>query len=220
MKLTVFNGSPKQGINNTEVLLNKFIEGFMKSTGNEVEVIRMNNEKTYKESVKYFEKAETVLIAFPLYVYSMPAGVKTFFEELGLRAERCRGKKLGFLVQYGFIEAIHARPLEKYLEQLSNELKCDYLGTIIKGGCDSLAKYPPGSKKILKGAYEIGKAFGIEKKFDKGMLDAYSKPEVQKEKSVFIMNILVKIINKIYWQASLKKNGVSRQESFAKPYGN
>jgi multimeric flavodoxin WrbA len=219
MKLSIFNGSPKPGINNTAVLLERFIEGFKDTKGNEVEVIRMNNEQAYKYAALQFKSAEAVLIGFPLYSYAMPAGVKTFFEELEPLLGKCSGKKVGFLVQYGFIEAIHGRALEKYLEHLTKALKCDYMGTIIKGGCDGLAKSKTGNKKTLNGAYEIGKTFGATMSFDKKQLVEYSAPEVQKKQNAFLIGIVLKIINKVYWEKAFKKNGVTYESSFAKPYG-
>ncbi|MCX7922565.1 MAG: NAD(P)H-dependent oxidoreductase [Clostridia bacterium] len=219
MKLLIINGSPKPGKNNTAVLLKRFIEGFKGTKGNEVEIFRMNNEQAYKEAAIRFETAEAVLLAFPLYSYAMPAGVKTFIEELEPLLGKCHGKKVGFLVQYGFIEAVHARALETYLEYISGMLCCDYLGTIIKGGCDGLTKSEKGNRKIRMGAYEIGKTFGATGCFNKKQLDDYSAPEVQKKQNSFLLSIIIKIINKVYWEKAFKKNGVTYEGSFAKPYG-
>ncbi len=219
MRLLIINGSPKLAKNNTQVLLKSFMEGFKETKGNEVELFRMNNEQLYKDAALRFEKAEAVLIGFPLYGYAMPAGVKTFIEELEPLLGKCHGKKVGFLVQYGFVEAIHARPLETYLEHISKLLCCDYLGTIIKGGCDGLSKSENGNKKTRMGAYEIGKMFGERKYFNKKQLDAYSAPEIQKKQNGFLLNIILKILNKLYWEKSFKKNGVTYKSSFAKPYG-
>lgn len=219
MKLSIFNGSPKLGVNNTAVLLEKFIEGFKETSDNDIEMIRMNHEQEYKDAALHFEKAEAVIIAFPLYSYAMPAGVKTFFEHLEPLLGKCRGKKVGFLVQYGFIEGIHARALEKYLEYIAKALDCKYLGTIIKGGCDGLTKSQTGNKKILMGAYEIGKTFGETKAFNKQQIDEYALPELQKKQNAFVTKIILKIINKVYWEKTFKKNGVGYEESFAKPYG-
>jgi len=83
-----------------------------------------------KDAVKLFKESDYILLAFPLYSYSMPAGVKEFIEELGPLCGGGVNKKIGFLVQFGFREAIHARALEKYLEKFTMLLKCEYLGTI------------------------------------------------------------------------------------------
>lgn len=219
MRLTIFNGSPKHGGNNTEIMLNKFAEGFLKTEGNACSTYKLNELNNINEAVKLFEKSEYILLAFPLYVYSMPAGVKEFIEALEPISGGCSEKKIGFLVQYGFREAVHARALEKYLEKLALLLKCEYLGTIIKGGCDGLAKQPDssGTRKILSGIYEIGKLFGETGTLNKELLNKFSKPETQNMLSKVLMKSFVKLANKYYWGAELKKNGVFDQ-SFAQPY--
>lgn len=219
MRLLIINGSPKLGKNNTAILLENFVEGFKETKGNEVDILRMNNEQACKKAISRFESAEMVLIGFPLYSYAMPAGVKSFIEGLEPLLGRCQGKKVGFLVQYGFIEAIHARPLELYLEHISKSLCCEYLGTIIKGGCDGLSKNKNRYKKFRKGIYEIGKSFGETGKFNKVQIDAYAAPETQKKHNSFLVSIALKIINKVFWEKSLKNNGLNCESSFAKPYG-
>lgn len=219
MKLLIINGSPKLGINNTSILLDKFISGFNENRNNTVQVYRMNTNETYINASKEFFSADNVLIAFPLYSYSMPAGVKLFIEALEPYMKKCHGKKVAFLIQYGFVEATHARPLEKYLISLCEILGCEYMGTIIKGGCDGLSRSQRGAGKILDGIYEIGKSFGVNGKFDQDQLDRYSAPEVQKRINPLLVKIIFWFINKFYWEKAFKKNGVSFNESFAKPYG-
>lgn len=218
MKLTIFNGSPKPGKSNTEILLKNFIEGFLSQGKHEIEVVKLN-QIDLEKAVDLFNKSEAVLLAFPLYSYSMPGGVKLFIEKLEPFCGKCYGKKIGFLVQYGFQEAIHARPLEKYLVRISRILDCDYMGTIIKGGCDGLSKGPENRfKKILTGSYKIGDTLGRTGTFDHEELEAYSKPENQKQTPKWLMNIIMRLLNKFYWGPMLKKNNVSIEESYAQPY--
>lgn len=216
MKLTIFNCSPKHGKNNTGILLDKFIEGFKIQDSNEAEVYKLNR-MDLKDAVRVFESSEAVMIAFPLYCYAMPGGMKQFIEALEPLCGKCKNKKLLFLVQYGFREAIHARPLEKYHVKLSKLLGCEYIGTIIKGGCDGLAAGKT-NKSILKGIYDIGLAFSREGKLIQAQLDDYSAPEAEKKQSAFIMKLMLKPINKFYWGSMLKKNGVTTEQSYAKPY--
>jgi len=222
MKLTTFNGSPKKGISNTEVIVNKFIEGFTETKGNTCNTYKLNNFKNLSEAVKILEKTEYILIAFPLYNYAMPSGVKKFIElfEPYCKTNKLSDKKIGFLIQYGFPEAIHARGLEKYLEKLCQTLKIEYLGTIIKGGCNNVSDgNGPKSiiEKILEGIYLIGKNFGENKTFDKSILNKYAKPEKSNLLLKIIMRIMIKLINKHYWKAELEKNG-TLENSFARPY--
>lgn len=222
MKLTIFNGSPKKGISNTEVMVNKFIDGLTETKGNNWSSYKLYNFKNLNEAVKILEKSEYILIAFPLYNYSMPSGVKRFIELLEpyCKTNKLSDKKIGFLVQYGFPEAIHARALEKYLVNLCKLLKSEYLGTIIKGGCNNVADGNGPKKiikKILEGIYIIGKKFGEDKILDKSILNEYSKPEKSSILLKLIIRIMVKLINKHYWKAELEKNG-ALENSFARPY--
>ncbi|WP_088228345.1 hypothetical protein [Desulfosporosinus sp. FKB] len=219
MQLTVFNGSPKLGKSNTELMVNGFLEGFEKTPGNGSRVFKLNHLKSVKEAVSIIQESEYILLAFPLYSYSMPAGVKELIEELEPLCGNCGNKKIGFLVQFGFREAIHARALEKYLEKVTSLLNGEYLGTIIKGGCDGLAKELNSSrtKKVLNGIFDIGKVFGETGKFSRDLLDQYSKPETQTMLSRIMMKSFVKLANKYYWGAELKNNGVF-EESYAQPY--
>jgi hypothetical protein len=219
MKLTIFNGSPKPGKNNTGILLERFVEAFTKQAGNEARVYRLNQLGSLTEAVSLFETSEVILIAYPLYYFAMPGGVKQFYEALEPLCGKCGHQKIAFLVQYGFIEAIHARPLEKYHIKLAKLLGCQYLGTIIKGGCDGLASAKGWSvKKILDGMDQIGLTFGETGELNPHQLLAFSAPEVEKGHSGLIMKGVLKLINKYYWGKMLKKNGVTVEASFAKPY--
>ena len=219
MKLTIFNGSPKPGINNTNVLVEKLMEGFQSQSENEVFLYKLNQLGSMEEAAEIFKNAEAVIIAFPLYCYSMPGGLKLFIESLEPLCGKCNGKKLAFLVQFGFLEAVHARPLEKYLTKLAKTLDCDYLGTIVKGSCDGLASGKGANNDdLLCGIYKIGETLGKTGKLDKNELDEYSKPEVVEKQSLAIMEQAIKQANEYYWGAMLKRNGVSIEESYAKPY--
>ncbi len=219
MKLSIFNGSPRPGKNNTQLLLNSLIKG-IESTGTaEPDVYKLNKLASHSEAAEIFKSADNVLIAFPLYSYAMPGEMQRFFEELKPLIGKCSGKKLGFLVQYGFREAVHARPLERHLEKLAGMLGCTYMGTIIKGGCDALIRgHVKPSAAVFKGIESIGKTLAEEGTFDREQLLEYSQPETAVKNSLWIMRIIVKLINRFYWGSLLKKNGVSIAESFAQPY--
>ncbi len=219
MKLTIFNGSPRPGKNNTQLLLNSLIEGFKSSGKDDPDVYKLNKLASLTEAAEIFKSADTVLIAFPLYSYAMPGEVQHFFEELEPLKGKCSGKKLGFLVQYGFREAVHARPLERHLEKFAGMLGCTYMGTIIKGGCDALirGRVKP-SAAVFGGIEAIGKNLAEEGTFDRKQLLEYSQPETAAKNSLWIMKIIVKLINRFYWGSLLKKNGVSITDSFAQPY--
>jgi len=215
MNLTIFNGSPKRGNSNTAVMIDNFLRGYGRTEGNESTVHNVKRLSDLDQAVAAFGGSSSVLLAFPLYNYSVPAGVKEFIEKLERFKGACGGKKIGFLVQYGFPEAVHARPLEQYLESLARLLSCGYLGTIIKGRCNDLARRPDG--KTLSGITEIGARFGKTGLFDRALLDSFSKPETQSFFTRASARLFAAFANKFYWQAQLRKNG-ALDKSLARPY--
>lgn len=217
MQLTIFNGSPKKGPNNTGALAQKFAEGFAGKDGNEYSAYKLNGFKNLDEAVRIYNASEYVIIAFPLYNYSMPAVVKEFIERLEPLVREGNGKRIGFMVQFGFPEAIHARALERYLERLAGLLNCEYLGTVLKGGCNDLAKKPEKHKKILTGIREIGGDFGKTGRLNKESLKRFSRPETLGFIPKVILRLIAVCINTFYWDVELKKNGAFKNR-FAGPY--
>ena len=82
MQLTIFNGSPRGKGGNTALILEHFLKGFMETPGNDYTITYLLKAKETAKLTSAFFEAEAALVAFPLYVDSMPARVKDFFEVL------------------------------------------------------------------------------------------------------------------------------------------
>ncbi len=219
MKLTVFDGSPKKSRSNTAMMLDAFAEGFLSSGEHQVTRIKLNALSGKENAACAFEEAEAVMIAYPLYCYAIPGGTMAFIESLEHLTGKCAGKPLFFLVQYGFREAVHARPMEQYHRKLATMLDCRDGGTIIRGGCDGLASGIGGNNvEILAGIRAIGETLGKTGTFEQTQLDAYSAPEFEQPQDAAKMEATLKMVNLHYWAAQLNKNGVTEEESFARPY--
>ena len=217
MKLTIFNGSPRGKVSNTKVLVDQFLDGFMKRNGNSYKIVYLNTTKDSDYLIKMFEEAEKFLLAFPLYVDSMPAIVKTFIESLEPLCGRKENPDIGFLVQSGFPESIHSRYVERYLKKLSARLGCNYMGTIIKGGVEGVQAKPVRmNKKLFNSFHQIGKIFGETGKFDKEIVDRLAQPERYSKLYLWLFKLFGKFW---YWDMMLKKNN-AYEKRFAKPYIN
>ena len=221
MSLTVIDGSPKKIRSNTAMMLDAFAEGFLQAGHDDpaVECHKLNAFPDLSGAVRLFDAAEAVLIAYPLYCYAMPGGVMSFFEALAPLCGQCGGKPLFFLVQYGFREACHARPVERYNQKLADLLGCTCGGTIIKGGCDGLASgLGAQNQAILDGIRDIGACLGRTGTLDASLLDAYSAPEHTEAQEAEQLQRTLQWINTHYWGATLARNGVSIEDSHARPY--
>lgn len=147
----------------------------------------------------------------------MPAAVKEFIESLaGLRAD---GKRLGFLVHSGFMEAVHSRAVERYLAKLAGRLGAGYLGTIVKGGSEGLHLKPPAATKKVRGRLrELGRIFGATAGFDEGIIAALAKPEKFSGPMRLVARAMAAIgLVNFYWDGMLKRNG-AYERRFATPY--
>ena len=219
MKLTVFNGSPRGKGSNTKVLLEHFLNGFMATDGNTYELAYLNHLKDRDNFTRMFEEAEQVLLAFPLYTDAMPAIVKIFIESLEPLCGREGNPGIGFIVQGGFPEALHSRPLERYLEKLAKRLGCLYTGTVIKGGVEGIQSRPPWmTRRLLKTFYELGQTFGETGKFNEQIVLKLGKPEKLSRFRMLFFNLLGKRLSQLMmWDKKLKENNAF-EKRYAKPY--
>lgn len=215
MRLTVFNGSPRDKGSNTRLLLDSFINGFMATEGNTHELVYLNCVKDGDKFVNSFRGAEQILLAFPLYTDAMPAMVKTFIESLEPLCGREGNPGIGFVVQGGFFESVHSRYVERYLEKLASRLGCRYMGTVIKGGCEGMGARPSWmTKKLFRSFYELGKAFGETGEFDEQIVRKLAQP-VRMSKFKLLL-VRIGLLN-FYWNSMLKKNNAFAKR-FDKPY--
>ena len=225
MQLTIFNGSPRGKGGNTALILEHFLKGFMETPGNSYHITYLLKAKEPAKQSSAFFEAEAALVAFPLYVDSMPARVKDFFEMLEPLCSRGENPAIMFLIQSGFPEAIHLRFLERYLEKLSRRLKCRYIGTIVKGGSEkggfaSIRNMPNSRmfKTTLRRFYEIGRSFGATGALDKDMLARLAVPERFSKTSLFMLKIFQRLgAFDASWNKQLKANG-AYERRFDAPY--
>jgi len=215
MKLTVYNGSPRAKKSKTDILLGHFIQGFMENNGNTCEtryIIQLRGKSQLRD---IFQKSENAIIAFPLYLDSMPGTVKEFIEELVPLFGQMQNTNLGFLVQNGFPETHHNRFIQRYLEKFTQRLGCKYSGTIAKGGCEGLDIQPDFLvQKIFDLFKEIGRDYGMNGTLDENLLKKLARPEHLTEENI---KFVVPFVNENLWDAGLKANNAF-EKSFARPY--
>jgi len=219
MRLAVFNGSPRGGKSNTRILLEHFLQGFGQTEGNSHELYYLNqvgNQERFKQA---FCEADCVLLAFPLYTDAMPGLVKQFIETLAPICGRDKNPALGFIVQSGFPEATHSRPVERYNEKLALRLGCRYLGTIVKGGVEGIQVKPPGmTRKLYSAFYLLGEAFARTGAFEPQLVGRLAKPERLSPAARFLFSLLqLTGLTNFYWNWMLKENDAFKRR-FARPY--
>ncbi len=217
MRLTIFNGSPRNKKSNSKILIEKFIEGFNEASDDQPEVFYLASARNREMHLKAFSESETCLIIFPLYTDSMPGIVKEFFEMIYL-SDLPRPARLGFILQSGFAESIHSVYLERYLKKFTRRLKCEYLGTVIKGGVEGIQIMPPSmTRKMFKNFKALGKYFAETVQFSPEIMREFAKPYKMPILKQWLYPLLPSSLLNFYWNSNLKKNN-AWEKRFDAPY--
>jgi hypothetical protein len=222
--LLLLNGSPRGERSNSMKMLSRVAEGWRQAGGNLPEVLHIVRRAQFERAVEAFAEADTVLLGLPLYTDSMPAVVKAYIEELAPRVATARAgqrnPRIAFLVQSGFPEALHSRPLERYLEKLARRLGCPYAGTIVRGGGEALQMMPDqANKKLWTRLRVLGSQLARDGRFGEAELKAIAGVERFSAPVAPLVALLCKLpIVQFYWNLQLKKNR-AWERRFAAPYG-
>jgi multimeric flavodoxin WrbA len=216
-RLTLFNGSPRGRKGNTPIMLEQITKEFNRPS----EIYHLVHLNETADMVSAFSQAECALIGFPLYTDAMPGVVKHFFEALEPLSGRLNNPPLGFLVQSGFPEGLHARYVERYLEKLAKRLGSPYLGTIVKGGGEGTRIMPESmTAGLFKNLQAVGTGLAARGVFDPDVLHAIAQPERFSPWLVPLGKLFLKVpLAHSYFDTMLRDHGVFDQR-FAKPFLN
>jgi NAD(P)H-dependent FMN reductase len=217
MPLTLFNGSPRRKKSNSRLLLDYFRSGYMLVKQEDVEVFYLA-DRDRDTTKKAFLEGDVCILIFPLYTDSMPAMVKSFFEDIFMERPLSPAKQLGFILQSGFPEAIHSVWLEPYLRKFTMRLGCQYLGTVIKPGVEGIQVMPPFmTKRLYANFMELGRHFAQTGAFSPELMAKLSRSYKRSRLNQFFFNLLPSRLINFYWNSHLKKNG-AWEKRFASPY--
>lgn len=181
--------------------------------------MHLNSRQQRAAAHESFPGADLVLLGFPLYTDAMPGLAKEFIESLALYCTREANPRMAFLVQSGFPESCHSRPVERYLEKLAQRLNAPYGGTIVKGGCEGVRMMPEQmNRKLFTGLEELGADLARTGNLDPEKLRKLAKPERYPQASAPLIKLVLKLpVMQSYWNSQLKKNGAWEQR-FARPF--
>jgi hypothetical protein len=222
--LLLLNGSPRGERSNSMKMLTRVAEGWVRGGGAKPEVLHLVRRAEFRRAVEEFADADAVLLGTPLYTDAMPALVKEYIEALAPRVEVARAgganPTLAFLVQGGFPEAAHSRPLERYLEKLALRLGSHYAGTIVRGGGEALQTMPEqANRKLWARLQMLGEQLARDGRFGAAELTAVAGFERFSRFGAWVASFVCRIpVVQFYWNGMLKKNGAWARR-FAAPYG-
>ena len=207
MSVIILNGSPKGNSKNSNSRI--FAETFVKDMDDPYE-IRCLFGSDYDELARYIAGFDTVLFILPLYIHAMPGVMMKFIEVMQPAASP--GKKIGFIVQAGFMETAQHRYLQRYFEDLARQLNYTYLGTVSKGEAAGLYMYPKMFKKVLARVAELGKAFEATGAFDEDLVRRLAQPYELSRFQLALLAVVDKVgLSNIGWHKVLRSNNALEQ---------
>lgn len=209
MRLLVLNGSPRAPRGNTDVLLDALLAGFGAGGGEVAARLRLASPGDADAAVRAFPGAGAVLLAFPLYADAPPAPVVAFVQRLAPYVGRTGNPALLFLVQNGFPETVHMRPVERWLEKLARRLGAPYLGTILKPGAEGIRDQPPCmTGPTLRRLESLGRGLGCSGRLDAATLAELARPERFGAGALGPLRLaLAGRMSRWWWDQALKRNG-------------
>ena len=208
--LLLLNGSPRGPRSNSMKMLTRIAEGWTGAGGGAVETLHLARRADLDRAVTAYAEADVVMLGMPLYTDAMPAIVKEWIERLEPRVGMAGNPRMAFLVQSGFAESLHSRPLERYLAKLASRLDGGYAGTIVRGEGEALQSMPDeASKKLWERLQTLGGQLATTGAFDSETLEKVSLIERMSPVVAGLASVAVKLpIVQSYWNGPLKKNGV------------
>ncbi|HSM91359.1 MAG TPA: hypothetical protein VLT47_00655 [Anaeromyxobacteraceae bacterium] len=219
MRLLVLDGSPRAPRSNTGLLLDALTAGFEGAGGVVLGRHALVTRAGAAEAVRGFGAAEAVLVAFPLYVDAMPAPVMALVEALTPRVGAPSNPALLFLVQSGFPEALHSRPVERWLLKLARRLGSPYLGTIVRPGTEGIRARPAGSRaRLLAPVTALGRGLAREGRLDPAILARLASPErIGTGPLAWLQLAVAGAVTRWSWNRQLRANGALAMRDAA-PY--
>lgn len=210
-KLVIYNGSPRRTGSNSGLILNKTVEALR----DKIQIRDLKNIEKWEEWAEAFKSDEHVMFLMPLYVHAMPSHVKAFIEKLPVS----KGS-ISFFVQSGFPESSQSYYLEAYFELLALRLGRTYLGTVIKGGAESLRMMPAAAQE--KTIEPMIKAIGNlinEGNFNPNDVLQLARPIRYGKSMVHLFKFLTKlgVTHYFMWDQQLKANH-AYEKRFDRPY--
>lgn len=215
MKTIVINGSPKGKKGNTEI----FIQNFIADMSQGVEVKKII-EEDYEKLANLVKEYDSVILALPLYIHSMPGIVMRFIEHLEANTTN-KPKCIGFILQCGFPEGSQCKYLERYFESLAKELNMNYLGTLVKTDAAGTSVMPEFmTRKLFASLKRFGEIYEITHEFNKKIIEEMRQPYEIKGFKLKLTKFLKMLgMTNIMWNKFLKENKAF-EKRYDQPYCN
>ena len=204
MTVALINASPKVKGSSSGILLNDLKE----CLGNKVDIeeICLRTSKITAEIIEKLKKADTWVVAFPLYVDSLPSHLLACLKQLEKMTWGHKNLNVYGIANCGFYEGNQAEPALNVLKNWCVKAGCAYKGSLGIGGGGAIAVSGNMSGKagLRSNIYKAMKKFAdhIVKK----------EGEVNKYATVAFPRFIYKIAAQNSWRKMIKANGGKKKD--------
>lgn len=199
MTVALINASPKIKGSSSGILLNDLKECL--GTKVDIEEIYLRTGKLTTEIIEKLKKADTWVVAFPLYVDSLPSHLLACLKQLEKMTWKKPNLSIYGIANCGFYEGNQAEPALNVLKNWCAKAGCAYKGSLGIGGGGAIAVSGnmSGKNSLRANIYKAMKKFAdrIVKK----------EGEVNKYTTVAFPRFIYKIAAQNSWRKMIKANG-------------
>lgn len=203
MHLIIINGSPRvKKYSNSEKIIDSFCQGLSENITYEKYAI--SSKKSWNQIKEAFENNNDILMVIPVYVECIPGLLLEFLETLTPKND---GTKIYYILQSGFSEGCQLRCAEKYLEQLTPMLGCEYGGCLVKGDNFGIRLFEGKMLDNVLNPYEMmGEVFSEKKDFFSDESKKFTGAEYFSKIECIIMSIIGRTISRVMFKKMAKKH--------------
>lgn len=193
MHTVIINGSPRGENGNSQIIINKFLEGYSRN-GDTYEKFCVSVRDRWEEILTAVSKAENVVVVFPLYAELLPGSLLEFFEYLS-ETKLSERNRFSFILHSGNLIAGTRGCCKQYLQELTKLLGCGFGGVLIRG--NSFFYFNINEEKadeLVQPYSEMGEYFSKYKCFFGDVVEKFAGPKKLEKSESRVINRICKIL--------------------------
>lgn len=193
MHTVIVNGSPRGVHGNSQIIINKFLEGYSIS-GDTYQQFCVSEKKAWEQIKASIEKSNNIIVVFPLYAELLPGILLEFFDYLCC-TKLSPENTMSFILHSGNLVAGMRGCCFEYLKQLTEHLNCSFGGVLVRGNSFFYSNIDPRRADELVEPYaEMGKYFSENKSFFGNAVIEFAGPTEIKSSQARVINRICKIL--------------------------
>jgi len=204
MTVALINASPKIKGSASGILLNDLKACLGAKV--DIEEICLRTSKITAEIIEKLKKADTWVVAFPLYVDTLPSHLIACLKQLEKMTWKNKNLNVYGIANCGFYEGNQAEPALNVLKNWCAKAGCAYKGSLGIGGGGAIAVSENMSGQVGLRA----NIFKAMKKFAERIVK--KEGETNKYATVAFPRFIYKIAAQNSWRKMIKKNGGTKKD--------